>query len=123
MLTSKTVEIDSLLDNNQFRSDVGPRVMRQGPEALRGLFWLTQQGDSSSLASFARSYDGGNMGQGELRDGDYATSIRVGGDRSWSFADAPGGSFETVELLDLVYHFRLESGSLEDPRSFRIIPE
>jgi len=124
MLTPKSVQISSLLDNNaKFRSDVGPRVASQGPEALRGLFWLTKQGDSSSLASFAKSYDGGNMGQGELQEGDYAVSIRVGGDRSWSFADAPGGNFETVELLDLVYHFRLESGSLADPTGFRIIPE
>jgi len=124
MLTSKTVEVGSLLDSNgKFRSDVGPRVQTIGPHALQGLFWLTKQGDSSSLASFAKSYDGGDMGQGELREGDYAISIRVGGDRCWSFADAPGGNFENVELLDLVYHFRLDSGSLEDPTSFRIIPE
>lgn len=124
MLTANSVEINALLDSNsKFRSDVGPRVQTVGPEALRGLFWLTNQGDSSSLASFAKSYDGGNMGQGELQEGEYAISIRVGGDRAWSFADAPGGNFETVELLDLVYHFRLESGSLEDPTAFRIIPE
>lgn len=124
MLTARTVEVSSLLDSNKkFRSDVGPRVQTVGPKSLRGLFWLTKQGDSSSLASFAKSYDGGNMGQGELRDGDYAISIRVGGDRDWSFADSPGGNFETVELLDLVYHFRLEAGTLEKPTAFRIIPE
>lgn len=124
MLTSKSVEISSLLDNDgKFRTDLGPRVQTQGPEALQGLFWLTNQGDSSSLASFAKSNDGGDMGQGELKKGDYAISIRVGGDRSWSFADAPGGNFETVELLDLVYHFRLESGSLKKPTGFRILPE
>jgi hypothetical protein len=124
MLTPKAVDISSLLDTNgKFRSDVGPRVQNHGPAAQQGLFWLTKQGSSSSLASFAKSYDGGHMGQGELREGDYAISIRVGGDRGWAFADAPGGNFETVELLDLVYHFRLESGSLENPTAFRIIPE
>lgn len=124
MLTSRSVDVGSLLDsNNKFRSDIGPRVQHQGPVALRGLFWLTEQGDSSSLMSAAKSYDGGNMGQGELRQGEYAMSIRVGGDRSWSFADAPGGNFETVELLDLVYHFRLVTGSLENPTGFEIIPE
>jgi hypothetical protein len=124
MLTPKTVEITMLLDSNgKFRSDVGPRVQNQGPPALQGIFWLTEQGSSSSLASFAKSYDGGNMGQGELREGEYAVSIRVGGDRSWAFADAPGGNFETVELLDLVYHFRLESGNLSNPTGFSIIPE
>jgi len=124
MLTPKTVEISSLLDSNgKFRSDIGPRVQTQGPLALKGLFWLTEQGDSSSLASFAKSYDGGDMGQGVLKEGDYATSVRVGGDRSWSFSDAPGGNYRTVELLDLVYHFRLEAGSLEEPTAFRIIPE
>jgi len=124
MLTVKDVEINTLLDSNgKFRSDVGPRVQTQGPLALQGLFWLTQQGDSSSLASFAKSYDGGYMGQGELREGDYAISVRVGGDRGWSFADAPGGNFETVELLDLVYNFRLEFGSLDNPTGFSIIPE
>jgi hypothetical protein len=91
--------------------------------ALQGLFWLTEQSDSSSLISFARSYDGGNMGQGVLSNGEYAISIRVGGDRGWSFADAPGGNFETVGLLDLVYHFRLVAGNLSDPRGFEIIPE
>lgn len=124
MLTARTVEVSSLLDSdNKFRSDIGPRVQSVGPEALQGLFWLTKQGDSSSLASFAKSYDGGNMGQGELREGEYAISIRVGGDRDWSFADAPGGNFELVELLDLVYHFRLENGSLAEPTGFRILPE
>jgi hypothetical protein len=63
------------------------------------------------------------MGQGVLADGDFATSIRVGGDRGWSFADAPGGNFESVGLLDLVYHFRLVNGSLENPTGFDIIPE
>jgi len=125
MLTSKTVEVSSLLNRDmKFRSDVGPRVQKQGPEALRGLFWLTEQKDSSSLVSFARSNDGGNMGQGELRQGQYAMSVRVGGDRSWSFADNVfGGNFETVGLLDLVYHFKLESGSLQKPTGFSIIPE
>jgi len=113
----------ALDSNGKFFSDVGPRVQNQGPAAQQGLFWLTKQGSSSSLASFAKSYDGGDMGQGELQEGDYAVSIRVGGDRSWAFADAPGGNFETVELLDLVYHFRLESGSLENPTAFRFIPE
>jgi hypothetical protein len=99
-------------------------VQKQGPEALRGLFWLTDQKDSSSLVSFARSNDGGNMGQGELRQGRYAFSVRVGGDRSWSFADNVfGGNFETVELLDLVYNFKEKSGSLQNPTAFSIIPE
>jgi hypothetical protein len=103
---------------------MGPRVQKQGPEALRGLFWLTDQKDSSSLVSFARSNDGGNMGQGELRQGRYAFSVRVGGDRSWSFADNVfGGNFETVELLDLVYNFKEKSGSLQNPTAFSIIPE
>lgn len=124
MLTSREVDVSSLLESdNKFRSDIGPRVQRQGPAALQGLFWLTEQADSSSLISFARSYDGGNMGQGVLSNGEYATSIRVGGDRGWSFADAPGGNFETVGLLDLVYHFRLVAGNLSDPRGFEIIPE
>lgn len=127
MLTPKSVEVSSLLTSSpretKFRSDIGPRVQRQGPVALQGLFWLTDQQDSSSLISFARSYDGGSMGQGVLSNGEYAISIRVGGDRGWSFADAPGGNFETVGLLDLVYHFRLVAGTLENPNGFEIIPE
>jgi hypothetical protein len=125
MLTRKTVAVSSLLDGDKkFRSDIGPRVQKQGPESLRGLFWLTEQKDSSSLVSFARSNDGGNMGQGELRQGRYAFSVRVGGDRSWSFADNKfGGNFESVELVDLVYHFKLKSGSLQNPTAFSIIPE
>lgn len=140
MLTPRTVEVSSLLDsNNQFRSDVGPRVQSQGPNALRGIFWIAhhlndtfQRGDSACLASFAKSYDGGDMGQGELREGDDTISVRVAGDRSWSFGDSnrsfwsvesTGLNSKMAEYYDVVYHFRLMNGSLEDPTAFRIIAE
>jgi len=126
MISMKTVATSDLLDSEgKFRSDVGPRVNKVGPDTLKGIFWLTGQGDSSAALTFAGSYDGGDMGGQGLSEGEYATSIRVAGDRTWAFADDPafGGNFETVGILDLVYQFRISEGSLEAPRAFNIIPK
>uniref|UniRef100_A0A7S1PYE6 Lipoxygenase domain-containing protein n=1 Tax=Alexandrium catenella TaxID=2925 RepID=A0A7S1PYE6_ALECA len=90
------------------------------PANLQGVFWLKKQGDSSALVSFGRTRDGGGMSSGKItEDGKYW--IRVGGDRSWSFAKASGGSFVSAGLADLVYEFHFNSAT--DPTFAQIIPQ
>lgn len=92
------------------------------PEALRGVFWLAEQGDSSALMSFAESNDGAGLSQGKLdpepSDG-YHYKIRVGGDRVWSFHDK-ASSWGLVEVLDLVYKFVFDDPA--KPTVGQIIP-
>lgn len=92
------------------------------PEQLRGVFWLSEQGDSSALMSFAQSNDGNGLSQGVL-DADkshgYHYKIRVGGDRVWSFHDK-ASSWGLVEILDLVYKFVFDDAA--NPTAGRIIP-
>jgi len=73
------------------------------PAQLRGVFWLKDQGDSSSLVSFAASNDGDGVSPGVMpADGVY--KVRVRGDRTWSFADK-SFNWEASGLMDLIYSF------------------
>ena len=55
------------------------------PVELRGVFWLSDQGDGSALATFGGpSNDGGGCSTGELLGCRY--KIRCGGDRTWAEA-------------------------------------
>jgi len=99
------------------------RVAGEGlPKQMQGVFWLTGQGDSSSLMSFAKSSDGCGMSPGELQNGTDSYDVRVNGDRVWFFSDK-AASWKLIKFIDLVYHFQLTNGTLSDPRSFQIIPE
>lgn len=85
------------------------------PPAMQGVFWLTEQGDSSALMSFAPSKDGGGLSTFTMTPSDgYHFKIRVGGDRVWSFHDQ-ATSWELVEGLDLIYNFRMEDANGEAP--------
>mmetsp|Transcript_24607 Transcript_24607/g.57305 ORF Transcript_24607/g.57305 Transcript_24607/m.57305 type:complete len:296 (-) Transcript_24607:471-1358(-) len=87
------------------------------PPSMQGVFWLTEQGDSSALMSFATSNDGGGLSKLDLDAPDgYHFNIRVGGDRVWSFHDK-ATSWGLVEVLDLVYKFRMEGAAGEQPAS------
>jgi len=96
------------------------------PRNLQGVFWLTEQGGSSALMSFAQSNDGGGFSTGSLqlqgrrRRSHAEYSIRVAGDRVWSFSDGPEGAFETVHNIDLVYRFEFDD--LTRPQSAQIFP-
>jgi hypothetical protein len=93
------------------------------PDSLRGVFWLTQQADSSALWSFGAapgSLDGGGLNQGKLIAGDYNIEIRVMGDRTWSFHDRSSG-WNAASFLDLVYKFKFDN--IAAPTSAQIIPE
>lgn len=118
-----SVNVDDLLDSNgKFRSDLGPRVAGPDsnlPESMKGLFWLADQKQGSSIASFAKSQDGGCLGTGQLEEGLDSIKIRASGDRSWSYSDKAGVRF-FVKTIDLVYHFRADS--ITDPTNFTIVP-
>lgn len=91
------------------------------PKQLQGVFWLQKQADSSAIMSFAQSNDGGHLSTGKLSSTDkYEYSVRVGGDRVWSFHDK-STSWKLVEFLDLVYNFDFDDA--ENPTFADIIPE
>jgi len=87
------------------------------PESLQGLFWLTNQGDSSSIMSFGTSRDGAGLDAFNLNapDGKHIR-VRVGGDKVWSFADR-STSWNLVESADLIYEFSFEDGNGNAPSS------
>ena len=90
------------------------------PEQLQGIFWLKDQGDSSSIMSFGKSNDGSYLSTGELdASKEHQYSVRVGGDRTWSFNDK-AKSWVLVEALDLIYKFKFNSAT--DPTYADIIP-
>lgn len=98
------------------------------PKSLQGIFWLTKQGDSSSLMSFATSRDGDGLSQIDLSpiDGNHL-KIRVGGDKVWSFA-SKGKSWILVRTTDLVYEFAFKDANgraptnMDDAVEAQIIP-
>ena len=86
------------------------------PAQMKGIFWLKDQKDSSSIMSFGKTNDGGHISSGTYdNNGEYQYSVRVGGDRSWAFADR-STSWKLVEFLDLVYNFQCD-GKPNDPVS------
>lgn len=111
--------------NGDFPLRVGKAPL---PAAVRGVFWLSNQRDSSALASFGGpSNDGGGCSVGELLSADGASSgdlrgrykIRCGGDRTW--AEASMGPVSRHPQLDLVYHFVFDSAA--EPTKAQIYPE
>jgi hypothetical protein len=97
------------------------------PPALQGVFWLTEQGDSSALMSFATSNDGAGLSHLDVTQSDYQFKIRVGGDRVWSFHDK-ATSWGIVEAADLIYNFQMENAdgnpaqSIDEIVAAQIIP-
>lgn len=90
------------------------------PRQLRGVFWLSDQGDSSSLVSFASSNDGSHEGDrvspGAMPShGKY--KVRVTGDRTWSFADK-SFNWEASQVMDIVYEFDFDSAT--NPTTARV---
>lgn len=116
-MKTKTASCEAVGKDGPIRIGTAPL-----PPQLRGVFWLSEQGDSSALASFARSNDGAGLSKGELdsnpSDG-FNYKIRVGGDKVWSFHDR-ATSWSLVEVLDLVYKFAFDSSS--NPTKAQIIP-
>jgi len=87
------------------------------PPQARGVFWLRDQGDSSSLMSFAKSNDGQGVSPGAIpENGEY--KIRVTGDRTWSFADE-SFNWEASQVMDLIYTFRFDSAT--NPTYARVV--
>lgn len=90
------------------------------PKELQGVFWLQKQEDSSALISFGRTNDGAGHSPGRI-GGDGKYRVRVGGDRSWSFATTDWGPWTSVEAVDLVYEFQFDNAS--HPTFAQIIPQ
>ena len=101
-------------------SAAGPLVVGTAPlpPTLRGVFWLQNQGDSSSIMSFGKTNDGGGVGTGALTEGN-PYLVRCGGDRAWAFSDK-GRSYTLVNAVDLCYKFFFDD--LENPRRCQIFP-
>eukprot|EP00930_Biecheleria_cincta_P065391 TRINITY_DN51165_c0_g1_i1.p1 TRINITY_DN51165_c0_g1~~TRINITY_DN51165_c0_g1_i1.p1 ORF type:complete len:333 (-),score=40.58 TRINITY_DN51165_c0_g1_i1:176-1174(-) len=79
------------------------------PAALRGVFWLTKQGESSALMTFASNdnADGAWCSYGKLILNKYR--VRVTGDSTWAFATNDSSGIESAAGLDLVYDFNFDS--------------
>jgi len=98
----------------------GPLLLGKAPlpVALRGMWWLTHQGDSSALMSFGGpNLDGDGCSTGQLED-DGSYKIRVSGDRVWAFADKDSSNFQKAEKYDLTYRFEFDD--LDDPQWAKI---
>lgn len=92
------------------------------PTSLQGVFWLTDQKDSSALMSFAATNDGGGISTGVLTGDDYYR-VRVDGDRSWSFHDKTT-NYGLVRGLDLVYNFKFgRTADGSDVNTMTIYPQ
>ena len=91
------------------------------PKNLQGVFWLSRQGDSSALMTFAKTGDGDMCSTGVINTnkGEADYMVRCAGDRSWAFADK-GRSHGAVNLMDLIYIFYFDNH--ENPTKCQIIP-
>jgi len=91
------------------------------PAALRGIFWLTEQGQGSALVSMAGpTHDGGGCNTGHLVKNFY--SVRVSGDRVWANPHNREDPFsDFTRYGDLVYHFAFDDA--QNPKKCQIYPE
>lgn len=89
------------------------------PPNMQGVFWLQNQAGSSSIVSFGPSRDGDGLSVWNANSPRHI-SIRVAGDKVWSFASKTS-TYKLVEGLDLVYNF--EGTPTANPTHFNIIPE
>jgi len=91
------------------------------PPAMRGIFWLDNQQKGSALVSLGGpSRDGGGCSNGHLVGNFY--SVRVSGDRVWSYADDREERFVNFTRdVDLVYHFAFDNA--QNPKKCQIYPE
>jgi len=102
----------------------GPMLISKAPlpAAMRGLFWVQSQDESSCLASLGGpSNDGGGCSLGELGKDGKNYSVRVSGDRTWAFADKDVGTLKAAKAVDLIYVFEFDS--IEAPTFAQISPK
>merc|ERR1711924_88974 len=110
----KSVNVEDIDGAGPSHLGTGPGL----PAVLQGIFWLTQQGTSSALASFGGpSGDGGGCSTGILASNRY--KVRVSGDRVWAFAEQD--KFAALEKVDLIYHFVFDHAT--NPTRCQIYPE
>lgn len=80
------------------------------PPQLRGMFWLSDQKESSAMMTFASNHGADCLwcSTGKLLGQYYR--IRVTGDCIWSFAEA-GENWNLAEDVGLVYDFKFNDGA------------
>jgi len=81
------------------------------PENMQGIFWLTDQADSSSLMSFAQTNDGCGMADASTLGKKDPFKVRTAGDRTWAFSDL-GESWHLVRRVDLTYNFYVDGTTM-----------
>lgn len=121
-LAQKSARCSDVLKDGAINPDILVVGGDSLPEQLQGVFWLTEQGASSSLMSFGQSNDGCGMSQGTLSEGKDSYEVRVTGDRAWSFSD-DGTAMLAARLIDLAYVFQITEGGTSDPHHMQIIPK
>jgi len=125
-LVQRSFSTNELLDENgdyQGPITLGTSVDHNLPVNMQGVFWLQDQGVGSSLISMATSRDGRGLSVWN-DNSDIHISVRIAGDRVWSYGKIPGGAFSFLQPLaiaDLVYHFH--GTPKEDPTHFNVVPE
>lgn len=111
---------DLLDDQGNYQGPLTLATAAHGlPINMQGIFWLQDQSGSSSIISMAPSRDGKGLSVWNANSKRHI-SIRVGGDKVWSFA-SKGAPWNIAEGVDLVYHF--EGTPVENPTHFSVIPE
>lgn len=111
----QSVSVDDIGGDGPMRIGTGPDL----PPSLQGLYWLTDQANSSALASFGGpSRDGGGCSVGRLVNKRY--KVRAAGDRVWAYAD-DSTSLAFVKAVDLIYHFVFDDET--NPSHCQIYPE
>ena len=125
-LVTRSFSTNELLDENgdyQGPITLGTSADHNLPVNIQGVFWLQDQATGSSLISMATSRDGRGLSVWN-DNSDIHISVRIGGDRVWSYGSIPGGPLSFLQPLaiaDLVYHFH--GTPKEDPTHFNVVPE
>lgn len=108
MMKLKNASVADFGDKDKTPMRIGKAPL---PPQLRGVYWLSDQGDSSSLVSFAQSNDGDGLSPGAMpADGKY--KVRVIGDKVWSFADR-SFNWEASQVMDIIYEFDFDEDITE----------
>jgi len=125
-LVTRSFSTNELLDvNGDYQGPItlGTSADHNLPVNMQGVFWLQDQATGSSLISMATSRDGRGLSVWN-DNSDIHISVRIGGDRVWSYGSIPGGPLSFLQPLaiaDLVYHFH--GTPKEDPTHFNVVPE
>jgi hypothetical protein len=88
---------------------------------LHGVFWLNYPLIGSSINTFAKTRDGGELSTGTFESDkeDISYRLRVAGDRNWAF-EMESGSYEGTDASDFIYELRVTQGTDENPERITV---